>query len=59
MDPRVQAVEAMSEYRLRITFSNGEVGVYDCRPLLDLGVFCELRDEGCFRRVRAKRGTVV
>ena len=48
-----------NDYRLRITFSNGEIGVYDCQPLLDWGVFRELRDVGYFRLVRAADGTVV
>jgi hypothetical protein len=43
---------------LEITFSNDEVGVYDCRPLLDFGVFQELRDEACFRQARVEGGTV-
>ena len=45
--------------RLRITFTSGEQGTYDCRPLLDFGVFKELRDEAYFRRVRVENGTVV
>jgi len=59
MNPRVKAVKPGTGYRLRITFSNGEKGVYDCRPLLDFGVFQELRDDAYFRKVRAENGTVV
>ncbi len=59
MNPRVKAVVPKDGYQLEITFSNGEVGVYDCRPLLDFGVFSELRDVTYFRRVRAAGGTVV
>ena len=59
MNPRVKGVKPMADYRLEITFSSGEVGVYDCRPLLDFGVFRELRDEGYFRQARAAGGTVV
>jgi hypothetical protein len=59
MNPRVTAVKPSDDYRLEITFSNGETGVYDCKPLLDFGVFCELRDVNYFRRVRAENGTVV
>ncbi len=50
---------AREGYQLELTFSNGEVGTYDCRPLLDFGVFTELRDECYFRRARAEGGTVV
>jgi hypothetical protein len=44
---------------LEITFSDGESGVYECTPLLDFGVFQELRDEAYFRRVQVCNGTVV
>jgi hypothetical protein len=59
MNPRVRDVKPMAGYRLEIIFTNGEVGVYDCRPLLDFGVFKELRDEAYFRQARAAAGTVV
>ncbi|MCE5231483.1 DUF2442 domain-containing protein [bacterium] len=58
MNPRVTHVIPMPDYRLELTSSNGEVGVYDCRPLLDFGVFRELRDEAYFRQVHVEGGTV-
>jgi hypothetical protein len=59
MNPRVKAVKPGADYRLKVTFSNGEKGTYDCRPLLNFGVFQELRDKAYFRQVRAENGTVV
>ncbi len=59
MNPRVKAVRPKDGYKLEITFSNGEVGVYDCSPLLDFGVFQELRDANYFRQARVANGTVV
>jgi hypothetical protein len=59
MNPRVKAVTAGEDHKLEITFSNGEVGVYDCAPLLDFGVFQELRDVGYFKQAHAEGGTVV
>jgi len=59
MNPRVKAVVATEGYKLEINFSNGEVGVYDCAPLLDFGVFKELRDISYFKQARAEGGTVV
>jgi len=59
MNPRVKDVKPKADYRLQITFSNGEVGVYDCRPLLDFGVFRELRDVAYFRQARVAGGTIV
>jgi hypothetical protein len=58
MLPRAQIVTAQPNHHLQITFTNGEVGIYDCRPLLTFGVFSELRDENYFRRVRVVNGTV-
>jgi hypothetical protein len=59
MNPRVKAVKARDNYKLEITFSNGEVGVYDCSPLLNFGVFTELKDKIYFQQVRVVSGTVV
>jgi hypothetical protein len=58
MNPRVTAVKPGDDYQLEITFSNGDTGVYDCRPLLDFGVFQELRDTAYFRQVRVEYGTI-
>ena len=59
MNPRVQKVKPLSDYRLEITFSSGEMGIYDCCSLLDFGVFRELKDPAYFRRVQVVNGTVV
>ena len=59
LNPRVQKVRARADYRLELTFSNGEVGTYDCGPLLQFGVFKELQDKSYFRKARAEGGTVV
>ena len=59
MNPRVKSVMPESNYRLRIMFTNGEKGIYDCSHLLDFGVFSELRDAAYFRQVRTADGTVV
>jgi hypothetical protein len=58
MLPRVKVVTAKPDYQLEITFTNGEVGIYDCRPLLNFGVFVELKDAAYFRQVQAVNGTV-
>jgi hypothetical protein len=59
MNPRVKDVVPGDGHQLKITFSNGELGVYDCTPLLDFGVFQELQDANYFKRARAEGGTVV
>jgi hypothetical protein len=58
MNPRASSVVATDEYKLRITFTNGEVGIYDSSHLLDFGVFKESRDLGYFKRARVEGGTV-
>ena len=59
MNPRVQSVHPEDDYKLRLTFTNGEARIYDCSPLLDFGVFKELREVAYFRQVRTSLGTVV
>ena len=58
MNPRARAVKPLDNHKLEVTFANGEIGIYDCTPLLDFGVFQELRDNTYFRRVRIVNGTV-
>ncbi|MEL6770397.1 MAG: DUF2442 domain-containing protein [Bacteroidota bacterium] len=50
--PRIERVEPLDGYLLRVTFATGEVRRFDCTPLLDRGVFRPLRDAVAFRRVQ-------
>ena len=58
MNPRVKQVSTSSDYRLHLEFTNGERGIYDCSPLLDFGVFKELKDLDYFQKARVLHGTV-
>ena len=58
MNPRVKSVVATDDYRLTLTFMNGEVGEYTCSHLLDFGVFREFKEINYFRRVTVRDGTV-
>jgi hypothetical protein len=58
MNPRVLNVVAEPGYTLRLTFTNGEAKVFDVTPLLDKGVFRELKDPSLFQSVRPWHGTV-
>ena len=59
LNPRIREVLPETDFHLRLTFSNGEVRVYDVRPLLEQGgVFDELKDESAFRSVHPWHGTV-
>jgi len=59
MNPRVNNVTAIANYKLKIQFSNGEERIYDCSRLLDFGVFKELKDVNYFKQAKACDGTVV
>ncbi|WAR43413.1 DUF2442 domain-containing protein [Methylomonas rapida] len=58
MNPRVKTVEATDDYQLILLFTDGKQGIYDCTPLLDFGVFKELRNKQYFKRVTVDNGTV-
>ena len=59
MNPRVASVSATDDHKLELTFTNGEVGIFDCSDLLDFGVFKELQDISYFKQARIEGGTVV
>jgi hypothetical protein len=56
---RVKSVKAMDDYRLLLTFTNGEKRIFDCKPLLSYKVFNELKDMNLFRQAYIDYGTVV
>ncbi|MGA2799322.1 MAG: DUF2442 domain-containing protein [Thermoguttaceae bacterium] len=58
MNPRVKTVKPNNDYTLQISFTNGEVGIYDCSPLLEFGVFRELKDIKYFMEATVIEGTV-
>ena len=53
-----KAVEALDNFRLLVTFENGERRTFDVAPYLDKGVFKELRDKSVFNSVRVVFDTV-
>ena len=59
MHPRIAAVTPLDNYKISLRFTNGEEGIYDCAPLLDFGVFKELRNTSYFQRVSVSGGTAV
>ncbi len=59
VNPRVKAVVPRDDHKLEIISANGEVGVFDCAPLLSFGVFRELQDIRYFKQARAENGAVV
>lgn len=58
MNPRVLRLKANDDYTLTLTFTNGEVKLYDVSGLLDFGVFRELKDKAYFKSAAVRFGTV-
>jgi len=58
MNPRVKYVTANSDYTLSLTFTNGEIGKFDVKPYLGIGIFRELNDYNLFKSVKPFLGSV-
>ena len=48
----IKSVKPIPNYNLILTFENGEIRQFDMNPLLDTGIFRELRDVAKFNTVR-------
>lgn len=59
MNPRIVEAIPTDDYKLKLTFTNGESGFYDCSKLLNFGVFRELQNKNYFKQVKILHGTVV
>lgn len=58
MNPRVKAVKANPDYTLTLTFTNGEIKVFDVKPYLDKGIFKELKNRNEFNSVQPFLGSI-
>ena len=54
--PKLKAVEPLAGKKLRVTFRNDAVRIYDCTPLLDEEPFRLLRNDAFFRAVHVEPG---
>jgi len=52
-------VEPLEDYRLRVFFSNGEIRIYNAKPLLKYKTFTPLKNEALFAKATVKYNTVV
>lgn len=57
MLPRVKAVEVCPDYKLLLTFNNGEKKIFDAKPLLAVAMYQEL--DAVFSAAHVEFGTVV
>lgn len=51
-------VEPLEDYKLLLTFDNGEIKIKDMKPYLDKGVFKKIKDINIFNKVTIKYGTI-
>jgi Protein of unknown function (DUF2442) len=58
MNPRVKEVKPNFDFTLTLTFSNGEVRVFDVKPYLRIGIFQQLNEPGLFNSVRVVLGSI-
>jgi hypothetical protein len=54
----VKAVKPLKDYRLLLTFEDGEQRVFDVEPYLGKGIFAELREPGRFNAARVSFDTI-
>ncbi len=58
MNPRVIHVKPEQNFKLLLTFSNGEVKHFDVKPYLGIGIFRELEDLSVFNSVKPCLGSI-
>ena len=58
MNPRVKSAKPLSDYKIDVTFSNDENGIFDLTKYLDFGVFKELLNEDLFKNFKIVYGTI-
>ncbi len=54
----VKKISVLDDYRIFIELENGETGVFDVTPYLDIGVFQELRNVQYFSQVYIEFGAL-
>lgn len=58
MNPTVITVIPEDNYKLAVTFDNGEKRLFDVAPFLDKGVFSELKNVDYFKKVKVAFGAI-
>ena len=59
LGPRVTSVTPTDDYKLLLTFTNGEQRVFDAKPLLQDTVFKPLENISFFKSVKVAYGTLL
>jgi len=58
MNPYVKSVRPLDDYRLDVSFENGEHRIFDVQPYLYRGVFVRLQNRALFQAARVVAGSV-
>ena len=58
MNPAVVTVKPENDYKLEVTFDNGEKRLFDVTRFLDKGVFSELKNIDYFQQVNVAFGAI-
>jgi len=58
MNPTVITVKPKDNYKLAVTFDNGEKRLFDVAPFLNKGVFSELKNVDYFKKVKVAFGAI-
>jgi hypothetical protein len=58
MNPYVTGVRPLDDYRLEVSFENGERRVFDAKPYIYRGVFVRFQDRAFFQAARVLAGSV-
>ncbi len=52
MNPRVKDVKPQDDYKILLTFENGELKIFDMKPYINKGFFKQLQDKNYFNTVK-------
>ncbi len=55
---KITDVEYLGEYKLELSFDNGESGIVDLKSVLDTGLYKSLRDKNVFIQFGLINGTI-
>ena len=58
MNPYVNSIRPLDDYRLEIVFENGERRIFDVKPYLYRGVFVRLQNRALFESAQVVAGSV-
>jgi len=54
----VTKVKPLADYKLKLTFENNEIKIFDVTPYLDTGLFRTLKDKNFFKLVKVSYDTI-